>query len=160
MMTIRHLRAGEMERLVDECWLPFREEMATVDEYNALENENVRESGIAYRRRVFRTSNRQTFVSVRDESLQGYLSIGIMDPPPGIARGSEGVIFELYVRPEVRGEGIATNLRVRAEQWARERDCTHMALFVHPDNEPARSIYRSWGFDTKREMLVRPLNDT
>lgn len=158
MTYVRPLQVSDIEPLVDRCWMPFRREMAAIDEYNELVGDGLREEGVAYRRRVHRAYNRETFVAVDGDTLVGYVSVGTMDAPPGLARGNDGLIYELYVQPSQRGQGIATALRSRAEEWAREHDCTHLSLFVHPENEPARTIYRRWGFDAKRELLVQPLD--
>lgn len=156
MTTIRPLRADDIDALVEDLWLPFAEEMADVDEHDALAEEGVRENAVEYRREQFANDDRATFVAV-DDDLVGYVSIEHRTSAPVFARGDAGQVHGLYVVPDYRGTGLASRLFERAREWANECGCTRLSLDVHPDNEPARSVYREWGFEPVRERLVRPL---
>lgn len=145
MATIRRLREDEIEPLVEDLWLPFSREMAALDDHDALAGEGVRENGVAHRREQFGNDDRTTFVAEAAEDLVGYVSIEYAESPPVFARGDAGHVHELYVAADHRGEGLASDLFDRAVEWADERGCEQLKLGVHPDNEPARSIYREWG---------------
>lgn len=159
MPTIRPLGADEIEILVEDLWLPFAEEMADVSAFDALAGQGVRENAIEYRREQFENDARTTFVADSGEDLVGYVSVERRESPPVFARGEAGYVHGLYVLSEYRGTGLASRLFERAQEWASQRGCVHLSLDVHPDNEPARSIYREWGFQPVRERLVRPLDD-
>lgn len=157
MTTIRPLRADELESLVENLWVPFAEEMADVDEHDALAEEGLRENAVEYWREQFENDDRATFVAVDGEDLVGYVSIEHRASPPVFARGDAGFVHGLYVVPDYRGRGLASMLFERAREWADERGCVYLSLGVHPDNEPARSVYREWGFEPVREKLIRPV---
>lgn len=156
MATIRHLHEGEIEALVEALWLPFAGEMADVDDHDALAGEGTRENAVEYRREQFENDDRATFVA-EDGDLVGYVSIEHRASAPVFARGDAGYVHGLYVIPDYRGSGLASELFERAREWADNRGCAYLSLDVHPDNEPARSVYREWGFEPVREKLVRPL---
>lgn len=159
MATIRPLREEEIETLVTDLWLPFAEEMASQFDYDALAEEGVRENTIAYRREQFGDDDWTTFVAEGDDDLVGYISIEYAESPPVFARGDNGTVTELYVVPDYRGKGLASDLFERAVAWATERGCDQLKISVHPENEPARSVYREWGFEPIREHLVRSLGE-
>jgi ribosomal-protein-alanine N-acetyltransferase len=56
-------------------------------------------------------------------------------------------VAELAVAPEHRREGRARRLLVAAFDHLREEGCSRIRLAVHPDNEPARRLYESLGFE-------------
>jgi GNAT superfamily N-acetyltransferase len=157
MATIGRLHEDDIEPLVEDLWLPFALEMAEVGEFDALAADGVRENALAHRREQFDNDDRATFVASEDGKLVGYVSVEYRESPPVFARGDAGFVHGLYVVPDSRGTGLASDLFGRAREWADEQGCAHLELGVHPDNEPARSIYREWGFEPVREKLVRPL---
>lgn len=57
-----------------------------------------------------------------------------------------GRIYSVAVDPARRGQGIAEQLLLAAEQAAREADCAHMRLEVRPDNRAAIRLYEKHGY--------------
>jgi ribosomal protein S18 acetylase RimI-like enzyme len=55
-------------------------------------------------------------------------------------------VDELYVLPAYRRLGVARALLTRLQALAGELGLAGVRLLVHPDNEPARDLYRSCGF--------------
>ena len=86
-----------------------------------------------------------------------YLVAG--EPAVGVCqlRYRYGVWFEaedccledLYVRDEVRGEGLGRALAESALERARERGCARIELDVNEANPPALALYRSLGFESR-----------
>lgn len=66
---------------------------------------------------------------------------------------AERVVDELWVDPAHRGNGIASALLDRAEDWGRERGAERATLHVDVDNESARALYVARGYDTRRLSL-------
>ena len=56
-------------------------------------------------------------------------------------------VAEIVVAPEYRREGRARRLLVAAFDRLRESGCSRIRLAVHPDNDAARSLYESLGFE-------------
>jgi GNAT superfamily N-acetyltransferase len=56
-------------------------------------------------------------------------------------------IHDVYVRPMLRGNGIARAMFAHAERVARQRGCCKMTLEVLSGNLPAQRLYRAQGFE-------------
>jgi GNAT superfamily N-acetyltransferase len=56
-------------------------------------------------------------------------------------------VHDVYVRPMLRGKGIARAMFEYAERVARHRGCCKMTLEVLSGNLPAQRLYRAQGFD-------------
>jgi len=78
------------------------------------------------------------------------------DKPVGIINCIEGFstfaskplmnIHDVYVAPDYRGTGVATQLLQAAEDLAIEKKCCKVTLEVLEGNEPAKSTYLKFGF--------------
>ena len=69
-------------------------------------------------------------------------------------RGKQGLLSDLYVRPEERRRGVARRLTSLIVEALREAGVTHVVLYVDADNADARAIYRRWGFQERVAQLV------
>jgi GNAT superfamily N-acetyltransferase len=98
---------------------------------------------------------------------------GELDEPAGIVTASWRTTVEhvrlaeigaLYVRPEARGQGIATALIEAVAAWAGERGCTVLAVAVGPDGELRHGVtglFAARGFDDEyRKVLARALRSS
>ena len=56
-------------------------------------------------------------------------------------------IHDLYVIPEAQGRGIGRRMLSVCADHARALGCSDLTLEVAGDNAPARSLYRTFGFD-------------
>ena len=69
-----------------------------------------------------------------------------------------GVVENLYVVPEHRGEGIGSALLDAAERALAESGAETVALEALVDNERARAFYRDHGYDPNRVELTKPIS--
>jgi ribosomal protein S18 acetylase RimI-like enzyme len=70
------------------------------------------------------------------------LAWGWIDPAnPAIAH-----IFQMWVAPEARGQGIGVSLLNTVVSWARAARVTSVVLMVTCGNSPARQLYERAGF--------------
>lgn len=67
--------------------------------------------------------------------------------------GDDAYIAELAVEPAHRREGRGTRLLQTAVSAVCERGCVGVSLTVHEENEAARVLYESLGFELWREEL-------
>jgi GNAT superfamily N-acetyltransferase len=157
----RPLRTTEVERFVDELWLPFARENVDRDAYDDLAAD-VRPGVVEHRRSLLADDDAVTLLAVEaDSDGERWLGFGAAErrtPPPVFARGPECRLTGLYVRPDERGGGVGSTLLDRLEAWGRDRDCEHATLAVHPANEAATELYEAAGYETKRRTLVRRLD--
>ncbi|MFB6221685.1 MAG: N-acetyltransferase family protein [Halolamina sp.] len=66
-----------------------------------------------------------------------------------------GVVENLYVRPEHRGEGVGSELLARAEQALLDAGADRVGLEVLADNEGARRFYARHGYEPHRVELEK-----
>jgi GNAT superfamily N-acetyltransferase len=158
-MELRRLDDSDLPAFVDDCYLPFAREMATMDDYNRLAEEGrVREENLAYRREQLSDPDTRIWVAEsEDGALVGYTCASVEASPPIFTRGATLSLAELYVVPDRRGEGVADALFDKAAGWGRERDCERLGLSVNAENERARAFYERRGLDLRRLKLDRPL---
>lgn len=155
-MDLHAPEPAEAERVVDELWFPLAREMAALDDHNALADDP-RPDAIEYRRQRLVDDATCLRVAVVDGEWVGYVQATYRESPPVFARGDALHVDELWVAPDHRGHGIATELLDRAEDWGRKRGAERVALHVNVDNESARELYAERGYDTRRLYLDRPL---
>jgi putative acetyltransferase len=96
------------------------------------------------RRRLRRpwTPDRAEIVAISDDRVIGSLSIAREAGPITRHVSSLG----MSVDREWRGRGIGSALLAEAFRWVRWAGVEKVSLTVYPDNEPARGLYRKFGF--------------
>lgn len=165
-MQVREVAPGEVERLVEELWLPFAREMEAIESHDALaDEETVRAEAVEYRRERLDDDDVATYVvdagdgERRDggAELIAYAEAEVRASPPVFERGDECYVHGVYVVPDHRGAGIAEDLMARIEEWGRERGCEYATLDVHPDNAAAKSLYDDRGYEVLREKMALAL---
>lgn len=70
---------------------------------------------------------------------------------------TRGYVYDIYVAAEVRGEGLGRALLERAEERSRRRGHRELGLTVSPENETARRLYESEGFEVERLLMSKSL---
>jgi GNAT superfamily N-acetyltransferase len=60
--------------------------------------------------------------------------------------GSLWVLYDIYVNPAARRQGVARNLMVHAQDFARGSGAIGMALATAITNKPAQALYESLGW--------------
>ncbi len=68
---------------------------------------------------------------------------------------TRGVVENLYVEPDARGEGVGTALLERAETALSNRGAEAITLGVMAENEAARRFYRRHGYEPHRIELEK-----
>ncbi|EMA67609.1 GCN5-related N-acetyltransferase [Halorubrum aidingense JCM 13560] len=71
---------------------------------------------------------------------------------------TRGVVSNLFVAPERRGEGVGTALLCAAEDALREAGADAVALEALADNERARAFYADHGYEPHRVELTKSLS--
>lgn len=70
---------------------------------------------------------------------------------------TRGIVENLFIRPNFRGDGIGSELLSRAEQRLSDRGVGTIALHVMADNDRAREFYRVRGYDPQRLELEKSI---
>ena len=92
------------------------------------------------------------FDVVEDQSGRVAACIGVDYPEPGTAE-----LHRLYVRPDMRGKGLAKQLTERMEVLARKRGATRMTLWSDIRFTKAHALYAKLGY--MRGPITRSLGD-
>jgi ribosomal protein S18 acetylase RimI-like enzyme len=72
--------------------------------------------------------------------------------------GSRAHLTDIYVRPEARRQGVATELMRAVAEALGDAGVTHVTLSVEKENERARAVYDRWGFRERVLQLVAELD--
>lgn len=157
-MKQRPLQRGEIETFIDELWIPAQEEMAAVSEYTLADD--IRESGLNYRRTRFSDEEFITFLAWDGEQSLGYATAEIQTPPPIYQQEPECHITELFVRKDARRRNVASELLETVEDWAQTHNCHRLGLQVHQNNSTAISLYKKEGYRiTQHDMKKQIAHD-
>jgi GNAT superfamily N-acetyltransferase len=82
-------------------------------------------------------------------AMQEGQAVGLLNAFEGFSTFAAGPllnIHDVYVRPALRGKGVARAMFDYAERVARDRGCCKMTLEVLSGNLPAQRLYRAQGF--------------
>lgn len=92
------------------------------------------------------------FLVARDETgtALGLCWVVLYDPGNGL----EAEIAELYVRPDARDRGIATELASAAMALFRYRGVTFASVWTRNDNPAALAVYRAAGFMPTEQTVL------
>lgn len=98
----------------------------------------------------------QRLLALRDDQEVGVASVGEARDEDGVMEGM-AELFGMWVRPEVRGTGVAWQLVTAAADQARSDGHRQLRLWVATDNGRAVGFYSSYGFrpaDERRPMTT------
>lgn len=108
------------------------------------------------RERILRHAVNDTLLVAREDGVVGFVTVE-HESGTYAQDDTRGVVTNLYVRPEYRGEGVGSALLGAAEDRLRELGVDTVALEVMADNEAARRFYRRAGYEPHRVELEKPV---
>jgi GNAT superfamily N-acetyltransferase len=73
-------------------------------------------------------------------------------------RRDHGHVADVVVAEAYEGQGLATRLLAKAEEWARSQGFDWLTISVFEENGRAASLYDRLGFRRDIARLVKPLN--
>ena len=91
---------------------------------------------------------------VRDDGLHGFVMFAVESGNYELDV-TRGVIENLYVSPERRGQGIGSRLLSAAEAQLVDQGVDTITLDVMAGNERARSFYRDHGYSPQRIQMEK-----
>ncbi|MCU4716553.1 GNAT family N-acetyltransferase [Halapricum hydrolyticum] len=150
-VTVERATMDDLDRLV-ECWLELA---AGQREYGshlqtAANRSRIRES---FARRIARE---QTHLARSGDRIVGFVTF-TMEGSTFAKSVRRGVVQNLYVVPEMRGEGVGTQLLAAAERVLADAGADVISLEAMADNEPARQFYRDRGYRPHRVTFEKPV---
>lgn len=89
-----------------------------------------------------------------DGTYIGFINLSLRtDYVQGSSTSPVAYIEGIYVTPEHRNQGIATQLVTQAETWAKEKNCTELASDTELHNTDSQAFHQQVGFQ-KSETIV------
>lgn len=108
------------------------------------------------RERILRHAVNDTLLVAREDDPVGFVTVE-REGGTYAQDSTRGIVTNLYVHPEYRGEGIGSALLEAAEDQLLELGVDAVALEVMADNEDARRFYRRAGYQPHRVELEKPV---
>lgn len=156
-ITIREARRAEreaiFERTVETSWndLP-----------PALQARTSRQTIAAQIRRLIDRlldAGESTFLVAEDEAGRNVGHLWLGETIEATSGERRGYVYDLYVVPEARRQGVARALMSAAENLARRRGYREIGLTVATHNDAARRLYDSLGYLPERLLLTKQLEE-
>ena len=95
------------------------------------------------------------FVAEMDGAVAGFLHVHSLEDY--YRRRRHGHVADIVVAEDYQGQGIATSLLARAEDWSRAQGYDWMSLGVFEQNIRAEKLYEKLGFRRDVIRLLKPL---
>jgi ribosomal protein S18 acetylase RimI-like enzyme len=95
-------------------------------------------------------------IAQREERRVGFLLM-LDQLPDEVTSLPQAFVAYMGVEPECRHVGVGAALLTAAEDEARRRRLSYMALMVTEENRAARSLYERSGYQTERRLLGKAL---
>ena len=93
--------------------------------------------------------------------LQGERCVGtvstVLNQQSGFTQSNSGVIYNLWVEPEFRRKGYATELVECAKTWLKEQGASSAQVGWHLDNVAADKFWKKLGFRNYEVIAASPL---
>jgi ribosomal protein S18 acetylase RimI-like enzyme len=170
-MQIRRVRTGEtdLRRYVEECWLPYHEQLSDAVPAHALVEDLDTKKVIESLRDQLDSPSERLWVALDDGAGPGPLSTA-GGTVAGFVRTNLGPspqqfdwpdrlrISDLWVDKSHRGSGLADDLLDRAVQQAQEDGCAEVTLDVALENERAVTYFQRLGFEARGFRMRVPLD--
>lgn len=99
-------------------------------------------------------------VAEKDGAVIGYAYAGLEGPDYMALRGPAGVIYDIFVDPAHRGEGVGRMLLDAALAALRDGGPERVVLSTAQKNEAAQRLFASRGFRSTMIEMTREMDDT
>ncbi|RLE75019.1 MAG: hypothetical protein DRJ56_06410 [Thermoprotei archaeon] len=154
-VLIRPMRPGDLDALV-EFWADMSDDPVVSGRIYPPTEENKRK-WCSWVLKVREEDEHQVLVAESNGQVIGYILFRIRTDLPLWSPHKMATIYDLYVRPDFRRKGVATELLARALEVMRSRGATLVMITALVANEPALRLYRKMGFRDFRLTLVKEL---
>jgi len=95
------------------------------------------------------------YVAEREGRIVGFIHLTSLEDY--YRRRKQGHIGDIVVAEGEEGQGIASALMAKAEEWCRAQGYDWLSLSVFEQNERAERLYRKLGFQRDIIRLLKPL---
>ncbi len=89
-----------------------------------------------------------TFAAWEQGQILGFASVMLRNRAPFFKEKEMGVIMDVFIRDDRRGEGIGSKLVTMAERWIKNKGIDLAIVTVAPENQGAVRFWSKHGYDT------------
>lgn len=106
-------------------------------------------------RNILSSSKNEVFLCQTDKKqVVGFVSVSLRNQYiPGASKYPVGYLEGLYVKEEYRKKGVAKELVIKAENWAKKQGCLEMVSDTWDWNIDSQKFHEKLGF-IKKDILV------
>lgn len=153
-MEIRIATPDDLDGVVASSAALFAEDAATRDK---LRNAAwPAQHGAQWCRELMADPQALLLVAAVDGEVVGHL-VGAFEEPSYMWTVSRAELVSMYVRTELRGQGIGGSLVDAFAEWAKDRGAARLHVSAYAANEGALRLYRSHGFAPLSIQLANDL---
>lgn len=150
-MEIRPATTEDLAGVVASSAALFAEDAGSRD---ALRNQNwPAKHGAQWCAELLTDPQALVLVAQLEGEVAGHL-IGMFSEPSDMWLGSKAELVSMYVRGDVRGQGVGGQLVDAFVEWAKGRGAARMNVTAYADNATALRLYESRGFAPKSVTLA------
>ncbi|MCP4597851.1 GNAT family N-acetyltransferase [Neptuniibacter sp.] len=119
-----------------------------------LNNTVKSESAVVFQVEVLQAEMLQP--EIKESACIGTIS-AVLNQQAGFENPISGVIFNLWIEPDYRRLGIASQLVEQAKRWLANKEATSVQVGWHPDNQAADHFWKKQGFRNYEVIAALPL---
>jgi GNAT superfamily N-acetyltransferase len=143
---IRDATSLDVEALVTLASNAFRDTYRSLDDPQDIEDYVASSLTPSYFRSHIDNPESRVFVVERLDELIGYALVTRSPPPPCVTDPAPIELARLYLRQDVKGQGLGAMMMRTVFDTARRFKATAIWLGVYDRNVHAREFYKRWGF--------------
>lgn len=149
-LIIRSATLDDIDHLAELWWesAHYHAELETRFQYATNAHKAHREFMV----KQIQSDNALFGVAQIGDDLVGYIGAMTFERPPIHIHRRTGHIEGLYVKPELRGNGIGTGLWQFAYDWLKEKEVPTINLWVASQNPKALEFWKEFNFS---EIMIR-----
>jgi diamine N-acetyltransferase len=144
--TLREANVGDAPALVVLAADAFRDTYRDLDDPKDIEDYVASSLTLSYFRSHIDNPTSRTFVVERAGELIGYAIVSRSPVPLCVTDASTVELARIYLRNDVKGQGLGAELMRKSISTARQFNARSMWLGVYDKNTRAREFYKQWGF--------------
>ncbi len=111
-------------------------------------SENARDEWKELMEKSLKRKDMITLIAWERGKILGFASVMLRNRAPFFKQKDMGVIMDVFVKKERRGEGIGGKLVKRAESWIKNKGIDLAIITVAPENQGAVEFWGEQGYST------------
>lgn len=149
-ITYRAAKKSDMDSLIQAVLKHYDYEASAFDANITSRSWFLSEDGKTFYENLMK--NHFVYLALEDKKIVGYVCGTVIEKksdnfPVGTCKG-------IYIDPDYRGFGIATELLSKLKDFCKEKNCNHLKVDIYEENVGAEALYRKSGFKDYTKCLM------